>query len=48
MLLPSGFDHLVIAVPDLAECVEQSRALLAVRPVPGGAHPGLGNFSNGD
>ncbi|MGC2941984.1 VOC family protein [Brevibacterium sp. FAM 24638] len=38
----SYFDHLVVAVPDLRKCVEQSEARLGVRAVDGGAHPGLG------
>ena len=38
----SSFDHLVIAVPDLEEYVEQSSARLGVRAIDGGAHPGLG------
>lgn len=42
MLLPLEFDHLVIAVPDLAESVEQCHKLLGVEAIPGGAHPGLG------
>mgnify|MGYP002652444142 CR=1 FL=1 len=41
-MLPATFDHLVIAVPDLAESVEQCEAVLGIRPVPGGVHPGLG------
>lgn len=42
MLLPHDFDHLVIAVPDLARSVEQCEAVLGVRPVEGGSHPGAG------
>lgn len=42
MLLPPEFDHLVIAVPNLAESVEQCYNRLGVEPIPGGAHPGLG------
>ncbi|MCF2572046.1 VOC family protein [Brevibacterium sp. UCMA 11754] len=42
MLLPSEFDHLVIAVPNLAESVEQYHNMLGVEAIPGGAHPGLG------
>ena len=42
MLNTSSFDHLVIAVPDLEEYVEQSSARLGVRAIDGGAHPGLG------
>lgn len=42
MLLPPEFDHLVIAVPNLAECVEQYHNMLGVEAIPGGAHPGLG------
>lgn len=42
MLLPPDFDHLVIAVPNLAESVEQCHKLLGVKAIPGGAHPGLG------
>lgn len=41
-MLPADFDHLVIAVPNLAESVEQCEAVLGVRPIPGGVHPGLG------
>lgn len=42
MLIPENFDHLVIAVPDLAETVEQCDQILGVRPVFGGVHPRLG------
>lgn len=42
MLNSAEFDHLVIAVPDLQEYVEQCEGRLGVRPVDGGAHPGLG------
>ena len=42
MLNTSSFDHLVIAVTDLEEYVEQSSARLGVRAIDGGAHPGLG------
>ncbi|WP_240372781.1 VOC family protein [Brevibacterium zhoupengii] len=42
MLLPPNFDHLVIAVPNLTESVEQCHNILGVKPIPGGAHPGLG------
>ncbi len=42
MLNTSSFDHLVIAVPDLEEYVEQSADLLGVKAIDGGAHPGLG------
>ncbi|MCF2589147.1 VOC family protein [Brevibacterium sp. UCMA 11752] len=42
MLLPPKFDHLVIAVPNLAESVEQYHSILGVEAIPGGAHPGLG------
>lgn len=42
MLLSADFDHLVIAVPNLAESVEQCDEVLGVRPILGGAHPGLG------
>ncbi|HCG56463.1 MULTISPECIES: VOC family protein [Brevibacterium] len=42
MLLPPDLDHLVIAVPNLAESVEQYHNILGVEPIPGGAHPGLG------
>ncbi len=42
MLIPEHFDHLVIAVPDLAASVEQFAEILGVHPVPGGSHPGLG------
>jgi hypothetical protein len=38
----ADFDHLVIAVPNLAYSVEQCHNALGVRPIPGGAHPGLG------
>ncbi|WP_181274603.1 VOC family protein [Brevibacterium oceani] len=38
----ADFDHLVIAVPNLADSVEQCHNALEVRPIPGGAHPGLG------
>lgn len=42
MLLPPDFDHLVIAVPNLAESVEQWHSFLGVEASPGGTHPGLG------
>lgn len=42
MLIPSNVDHLVIAAPVLAECVEQCHANLGVLPIAGGVHPGLG------
>lgn len=42
MLNTSSFDHLVIAVPDLEEYVEQCEVRLGVAAVDGGAHPGLG------
>lgn len=42
MLRAPAFDHLVIAVPNLEQSVEQCEAILGVRPVSGGAHPGLG------
>ncbi|MCD1287199.1 MULTISPECIES: VOC family protein [unclassified Brevibacterium] len=42
MLRASDFDHLVIAVPNLVEGVEQFESRLGVRAVPGGSHPGLG------
>ncbi|MCT1550402.1 VOC family protein [Brevibacterium casei] len=42
MLLPRAFDHIVIAVPDLARSVEQCESVLGVRPVEGGSHPGAG------
>lgn len=35
-------DHLVYAVPDLADGVRDIEALLGVRLTPGGSHPGLG------
>ena len=35
-------DHLVYAVPDLAEGMAQIEDLLGVTPSPGGKHPGLG------
>lgn len=40
--MPPDFDHLVIAVPNLAESVEQYHRLLGAEAVPGGTHPGLG------
>lgn len=42
MSLPAEFDHLVVAVPNLARSVEQCHNALGVRPIPGGSHPGLG------
>ncbi|WP_166970174.1 VOC family protein [Brevibacterium atlanticum] len=42
MSLAADFDHLVVAVPNLADSVEQCHNVLGVRPIPGGAHPGLG------
>lgn len=38
----ADFDHLVVAVPSLADSVEQCHNALGVRPIPGGAHPRLG------
>jgi hypothetical protein len=38
-------DHLVYAVPDLAEAVLDIEALFGVAPSPGGAHVGLGTFN---
>jgi len=38
----SRVDHLVFAVPDLAQGVDRVEALLGVRATPGGQHPGAG------
>ncbi|WP_210604799.1 VOC family protein [Brevibacterium oceani] len=38
----ADFDHLVVAVPNLADSVEQCHNALGARPIPGGAHPRLG------
>ncbi len=35
-------DHLIVAGPDLAEAVDYVEALLGVRAVVGGSHPGVG------
>lgn len=40
--MPASVDHLVLAVPDLDEAVEDLAARTGVRAVPGGSHPGLG------
>lgn len=38
-------DHLVYAVPDLAEAVSDIESRCGVAPTPGGAHVGLGTFN---
>ncbi|MCC3761637.1 VOC family protein [Glycomyces sp. TRM65418] len=38
----SSLDHIVLATPDLAATVGEIARLTGTRPVPGGAHPGLG------
>jgi hypothetical protein len=38
----SSLDHLVLATPDLAATVAEVERLTGTRPVPGGAHQGLG------
>ena len=40
--VPTRFDHLVYAVPDLERGVGELAELLGVAPTPGGAHPGRG------
>lgn len=42
MSIPASLDHLLWAVPDLEDGVQHLAELTGVRPVPGGAHPGLG------
>ncbi len=39
---PLACDHLVYAVPNLAEGIDAVETLLGVRPAPGGQHPGWG------
>lgn len=38
-----NLDHLVLACPDLAATVARIERQAGVRPVDGGAHPGLGS-----
>ena len=42
----STFDHLVIAVPDLAAGVREFEELTGVRTTPGGRHPGRGTANH--
>ena len=42
----STFDHLVIAVPDLAAGVREFEELTGVRTTPGGSHPGRGTANH--
>jgi hypothetical protein len=40
--MPAELDHLVLATVDLAAGTDELERLTGLRPVPGGAHPGLG------
>ena len=42
---PLGFDHLVYAVADLEQGMDQVEDLLGVRPVQGGRHPQYGTHN---
>ena len=44
--VPGTFDHLVVAVPDLAAGVAEFEELTGVRSVPGGSHPGRGTANH--
>lgn len=44
--VPRTFDHLVVAVPDLAAGVAEFEALTGVRSIPGGSHPGRGTANH--
>ena len=44
--VPGTFDHLVVAVPDLAEGVAEFERLTGVRSIPGGSHPGRGTANH--
>jgi len=44
--VPSTFDHLVVAVPDLAAGVAEFEQLTGVRATPGGSHPGRGTANH--
>ncbi|SMY11464.1 VOC family protein [Brevibacterium jeotgali] len=44
--VPGTFDHLVVAVPDLAAGVAEFEQLTRVRSVPGGSHPGRGTANH--
>lgn len=41
----AAIDHLVLAVPDLAEAIEWVADATGVRPAVGGAHPGFGTHN---
>lgn len=44
--IPSTFDHLVVAVPELAAGVAEFEALTGAKSVPGGSHPGRGTANH--
>ena len=44
--VPRTFDHLVVAVPDLAAGVAEFEELTGVRSIPGGSHPGRGTANH--
>lgn len=44
--VPRTFDHLVVAVPDLAAGVAEFEELTGVRSTPGGSHPGRGTANH--
>lgn len=44
--VPRTFDHLVVAVPDLAAGVADFEALTGVRSISGGSHPGRGTANH--
>ncbi len=43
--VPAALDHLVLAVPDLAEGCAWFEDLTSVKPVPGGRHPSFGTHN---
>ena len=44
--MPRTFDHLVVAVPDLAAGVAEFEESTGVRSIPGGSHPGRGTANH--
>ncbi|WP_344336170.1 VOC family protein [Brevibacterium salitolerans] len=44
--IPSTFDHLVVAVPELAAGVAEFEELTGAKSVPGGSHPGRGTANH--
>jgi len=40
-----GVDHLVYAVPDLGQAMDQAEAYLGIRPIVGGRHPQWGTWN---